>query len=170
MGTDPSKGSNYFCSTCPVDNVSWNDIQEFIVRLNRKTGKKHRLPSEAEWEYAARAGTTTNSAIGIDQTSGIKGDNSTTTEPVGREKSNAFGLFDMHGNVWEWVADCWHENYVEAPPNGSAWLNVCLNDARVLRGGSRYSGHLERRSATRLSYPPDTRTNSFGFRLARDHN
>ena len=169
MNSDPSKGSGWSCMSCPVDNVSWEDVQLYISKLNKQTSKRYRLPTEAEWEYAARAGTITNEAIGVDNTYGMKGgDNSTTTDPVARQKSNAFGLFDMHGNVWEWVSDCWHESYAEAPADGSAWLQVCLSSSRVLRGGAKFSQHLERRSATRVNYPPDTRVNSFGFRLARN--
>ncbi len=169
MNSDPSKGSGWSCGSCPVDNVSWEDVQLYISKLNKQTSKRYRLPTEAEWEYAARAGTITNEVIGVDNTAGTKtGDNSSTTDPVARQKPNAFGLFDMHGNVWEWVADCWHDSYAEAPVNGSAWLRVCLSSSRVLRGGAKYSQYLERRSATRINYPQDTRVNSFGFRLVRN--
>ena len=166
MNSDPSKGSGWSCGSCPVDNVSWEDVQLYISKLNKQTSKRYRLPTEAEWEYAARAGT---DVIFVDNTYGTKGgDNSTTTDPVARQKPNAFGLFDMHGNVWEWVADCWHESYAEAPADGSAWLSVCMSSSRVLRGGSKFSQYGEKRSATRINYPPDTRVNSFGFRLARN--
>jgi formylglycine-generating enzyme required for sulfatase activity len=135
----------------------------------KDAGRVYRLPTEAEWEYAARAGTITNEAIGVDNAWGNKGgDNSTTTDPVARQKPNGFGLFDMLGNVWEWVSDCWHDSYAEAPVDGSAWLSVCLSSSRVLRGGAKFSPLFERRSATRINYPPDTRVNSFGFRLARN--
>jgi len=169
MNSDPSKGSSWSCGSCPVDNVSWEDVQIYISKLNKQTSKRYRLPTEAEWEYAARAGTSTNQVIGVDNTYGTNGgDNSSTTDPVARQKPNGFGLFDMHGNVWEWVSDCWHDSYAEAPVDGSAWLSVCLSSSRVLRGGAKFSQHLERRSATRINYPPDTRVNSFGFRLARN--
>lgn len=122
MGGNPSEFKG---RTRPVEHVSWNDAQEFIRRLNAKTGKEYRLPSEAEWEYAARAGSQSAWSFGDDK--GQLGnhawyiDNSgNETHPVGQLQANKFGLFDMHGNVWEWVQDCWHFNYRGAPSDGSA--------------------------------------------------
>jgi len=158
---------------CPAENVSWIDVEHFIVRLNQKTGQKYRLPSEAEWEYAARAGTTTEWSYGSDQSklgdyawhsSNSRGG----TQAVGQKLPNAFGLFDMHGNVWEWTQDCWHNNYVGAPTNGSAWTTVCTDYDRVLRGGSWFSNPAGLRSASRDRYFPLKGDGGIGFRLARD--
>jgi len=132
MGKNPShyKGDNR-----PVENVSWHDCVEFCKRLFDKTGKAYRLPSESEWEYACRAGTTTPFYFGETITtdlanyhgdytyaSGPKGVYREQTTDVGSFPPNAFGLYDMHGNVWEWCADLWHDNYNGAPTDGSAWL------------------------------------------------
>ena len=171
MGYNPSSFSA--CGPeCPVENVSWNDIQEFIAKLNQKTRQKYRLPSEAEWEYAARAGTTTEWSYGNDesklgnyawytQNSGNK------TQAVGLKLPNAFGLFDMHGNVREFTQDCGHATYSSAPTDGSAWTTGCSADDRVLRGGSWVNGPATLRSAFRNLLNPNVRLNSDGFRLAR---
>ena len=130
MGSNPSHFDE--CGpTCPVERVSWNDAQEFIGGLNaRGGGNRYRLPTEAEWEYAARAGTTTGywwgNAIGDNRANcdgcGSQWDNESTA-PVGSFAANAWGLHDVHGNVWEWVEDCWHGNYEGAPGDGSAWTS-----------------------------------------------
>jgi len=169
MGDNPStlKGR-----TLPVETVSWDDVQQFIAKLNLKTGKKYRLPSEAEWEYAARAGTTTEWSFGNDESklgnyawnarnSGVK------TQVVGQKLPNAFGLFDMHGNVWEWTQDCRHNNYVGAPTDGNAWTTGCTENGRVLRGGSWNFNPADLRSAIRYGDYPDYRDDNIGFRLAR---
>lgn len=131
----------------PVEQVSWDDAVEFCARLEKKTGKPYRLPTEAEWEYAARAGTTTLFAFGEIITTAIvnyngnypylspKGEYREKTVPVGSlGQANAFGLFDMSGNVWEWCQDRWHPNYKGAPTDGSAWETG--EESRVIRGGS----------------------------------
>jgi len=131
----------------PVEQVSWDDAVEFCARLAKRTGKPYRLPTEAEWEYAARAGTTTLFAFGEIITTAIvnyngnypylspKGEYREKTVPVGSlGQANAFGLFDMSGNVWEWCQDKWHANYKGAPTDGSAWETG--NESRVIRGGS----------------------------------
>ncbi len=133
----------------PVISVSWGDAQEYVAWLSKVTGKSYRLPTEAEWEYAARAGSTTNYSWGDDirkegkvmaNCAGCGGEwDNQKTAPVGKFAANAFGLYDMHGNVWELVQDCWHENYVGVPVDGSARtsgddLGHCLG--RVARGGS----------------------------------
>ena len=172
MGSNPSRFSA--CGPeCPVNNVSWDNVQQFIAKLNQKTGQKYRLPNEAEWEYAARAGTTTEWSHGSNESklgdyafynrnSGYK------TQAVGQKLPNAFGLFDTHGNVYEWVQDCWHENYVGAPTDGSAWTTGCAENGRVLRGGSSDSRPENLRPAGRSRDYPSGRGSGYGFRLARD--
>ena len=145
MGSNPSRFDE--CGpTCPVERVSWDAAQEFIGRLNaRGGGHRYRLPTEAEWEYAARAGTTTGywwgNAIGDNRANcdgcGSQWDDESTA-PVGSFVANAWGLHDVHGNVWEWVEDCSHENYEGAPGDGSVWTSGGNCGRRVLRGGSWY--------------------------------
>lgn len=133
----------------PVINVSWDDAQAYVDWLSQRTGKPYRLPSEAEWEYACRAGTTTpfhfGPTISTDQANydgtGTYGAGQTgvyrgRTVPVGSFPANAFGLHDMHGTVWEWCADVWHDSYAGAPSDGSAWIEGGEQDRRVVRGGS----------------------------------
>jgi eukaryotic-like serine/threonine-protein kinase len=134
----------------PVESVTWDEAVEFCVRLQQLTGKQYRLPSEAEWEYACRAGTETPFAFGPTITPEVvnyesnypygkapKGECRDKTIPVGGLRvANSFGLFDLHGNVWEWCQDVWHDNYDQAPENGSAWLGSSDSSHRVLRGGS----------------------------------
>lgn len=150
MGSNPSRFSN--CGDlCPVEKISWSDAQQFIHRLNQKTGKNYRLPSEAEWEYAARAGSTTRywwgetasheyANYGVDECckKGFTGgkDSWLFTAPVGQFPANPFGLHDMHGNVAEWVQDRYNNNYVGAPIDGSAWLTGDAPErGRINRGG-----------------------------------
>ena len=164
----------------PVINVDWDDVQGYLTWLSNKTGKPYRLLSEAEWEYAARAGTTTTNYWGADNSSSSdicsyanvgssvyrcskKGKNRTV--PVGSFRPNRFGLYDMIGNVQEWTADCWHENYEGAPSDGSAWeQDDCTY--RVTRGGS-WDDHYTRyfRSASRRR--ETWRRAYIGFRVAR---
>ena len=170
MGDNPSR-HNDCGSICPVENVSWNDVQDFIKRLNQKTGQNYRLPSEAEWEYAARAGSVGDWSFGNDESKLTEyawyiANSQRTTHPTGSKNSNAFGLHDMHGNVWEWVADCSHPNYSGAPADGTAWVSNCSED-RVRRGGSWYLIPASLRSALREKSPADYRDNNGGFRLAR---
>jgi formylglycine-generating enzyme required for sulfatase activity len=165
MGSNPSR-FNECGLNCPVERVSWNDTQEFLRRLNQRTGENYRLPSEAEWEYAARAGTATAYSWG-DRFDGNRVNNSSRTVRVGSYPANAFGLHDMHGNVWEWVQDVWYDNYAGAPSDGSAWMSEDDQARRVLRGGS--WGNLPRglRSADRGRGTPDERDILTGFRIAR---
>ena len=164
----------------PVIYVSWQDAQDFIGWLNKKEGTQaYRLPSEAEWEYAARAGTTTRyswgNEIGVNRANcdgcGSRWDNERPA-PVGRFAANGFGLFDMHGNVWEWVADCWHDSYEGAPTDGSVWTSGCGSDVRgaVLRGGSWNSYPRALRCANRDGDTPSARYSDGGFRLVQDLN
>ena len=159
----------------PVINVSWEDITEqFIPWLSKTTGKQYRLPTEAEWEYAARAGSETKyswgNSIGNNKANcdgcGSRWDDSQTA-PVGSFSANAFGLYDMHGNVWEWTQDCWNKNYEGAPIDGSAWLSGGCSQ-RVLRGGSWLYDPNYLRSANRVRNTTGNRDSYFnGFRLAR---
>jgi formylglycine-generating enzyme required for sulfatase activity len=167
MGNNPShfKGDDL-----PVEQVSWNDVQEFIRKLNEKEGTdKYRLPSEAEWEYACRAGTTTRYSFGDSESKlgdyAWYDDNSgDETHPVGKKKPNPYGLYDMHGNVWEWVQDEWHSDYDGAPTDGSAWESGDIAN-RVFRGGSWNFNAWSCRSANRYCYLPGFWYNYIGFRL-----
>ncbi|PPT09607.1 serine/threonine kinase [Geitlerinema sp. FC II] len=189
IDSDPShfKGND----NRPVEQVSWLDAQEFCKRLSNATGREYRLPSEAEWEYACRAGTTTpfyfGETISTDVANycgqdyevegktysgsygqGVKGEYRKQTTDVGSFPPNRFGLYDMHGNVWEWCEDDWHDNYNGAPNDGSAWIE---NDNRtetekVLRGGSWYFDPRNCRSAYRYRYGPGFVDVIIGFRVA----
>jgi formylglycine-generating enzyme required for sulfatase activity len=156
---------------CPVDTVSWFDAQAFIAQLNKVEGrKKYRLPTEAEWEYACRAGSTTRFCFGnyspeLEEYAWYIANSERTTHPVGQKRPNAWGLYDMHGNVWEWCQD-WSGDYPEGPisdPTGAA-----SGQARVLRGGTWLSDTDYLRSAGRVGFSPDFRYHLIGFRLARD--
>jgi len=161
----------------PVEQVSWDDAMEFCSRLSQRTGRTYTLPSEAQWEYACRAGTTTPFAFGetitpelanynSDYTYGVgrKGEFREQTTPVGMFPANAWGLRDMHGNVWEWCLDHWHESYEGAPQDGSAWL-VEEGGNRLLRGGSWYFVPRGCRSAYRRHNPPGNANDDVGFRV-----
>lgn len=156
----------------PVINVSWHDAKEYVAWLSRKAGKEYRLLSEAEWEYAARAGTTTRYAFGdtisksqAQFSEGSWGSAGKTAE-VGSFPANMFGLHDMHGNVWEWVEDNWHPDYQGAPLDGVVWHGGDVS-LRVLRGGSWNSKPDGLRSAVRYSNQPTNRVINYGFRVAR---
>jgi len=172
MGTNPSYFKNN--PQNPVEKVSWNDAQAFCQKLSQITGKTYRLPTEAEWEYACRAGTTTRYYFGDDANqlgnyAWYGGNSQQTTHPVGQKKPNAWGLHDMSGNVWEWCEDDWHDNYIGAPKDGSAWpIN---NDNRsqsrkCLRGGSWINLPNYCRSAFRNGYFPVNGNGNDGFRVA----
>ena len=157
----------------PVINVSWDDAKAFVAWISQKTGKKYRLPTEAEWEYAARAGTTSpfwwGPAAGADHANcedcGAKPLRQST--PTGTFRPNGFGLYDTSGNAAEWVEDCWNENYRGAPTDGSAWTTGQCGE-RVLRGGSFASKSTFVRSPSRFRYDEDVRYYANGFRVARD--
>jgi len=162
MGVNPS---NFKGDNLPVENVSWNDAKEFCRRLSQMTGKEYRLPTEAEWEYACRAGTTGDYAGELDAMAWYNENSGGKTHPVGQKQPNAFGLYDMHGNVWEWCQDVYHDNYSGAPADGSAWMSGGHQDRRVLRGGSwDYYGRLCR-AAHRGRPAPDDRRFDDGFRV-----
>ena len=158
--------SHFKGENLPVERISWLDAQEFCARLNNATGKKYRLPSEAEWEYACRAKTTTRYYFGDSITTDLANYDrkyGQTTE-VGKFSPNAFGLYNMHGNVWEWCEDNWHKNYDGAPKDGSAWTSLNHNTA-VLRGGSWVNYPRYCRSACRDGSNRDNLNNDIGFRV-----
>ena len=163
----------------PVIHVSWHDAKAYVQWLSHKTGKPYRLLTEAEWEYVARAGTTTpfhfGNTISTDQanyngnytySSGTKGKYRKQTIPVGSFSANNFGLHDMHGNVYEWVEDCWHSSYRRAPTDGSAWIAKGDCSKRVYRGGSWDVGPGVLRSANRGWSGAGRRSVDLGFRVA----
>jgi formylglycine-generating enzyme required for sulfatase activity len=163
----------------PVESVSWRDAVEFCARLSNHTQKPYRLPSEAEWEYACRAGTTTPFHFGETITTdlanyngnytygnGSKGVYRKETTEVGSFKiANEFGLYDMHGNVWEWCQDDWHNNYEGAPTDGSAWISDDAKSDKLLRGGSWPDNPENCRSASRGCYVAGFDDNDSGFRV-----
>jgi len=157
----------------PVTNVSWTDATEFLEWLAAKTGRKYRLPSETEWEYAARGGSQTlfwwgsEARAGQANCVGCLAAALQQTSPSGSYAANPFGLYDTAGNAAEWVADCWHENYRGAPNDGSAWVSPNCRE-RVLRGGSFASEGTYVRSSARFKYDSDVRYYANGFRVARD--
>ena len=174
---DPAryKGNNR-----PVEMVSWEDAVEFCARLAQRTKRGYRIPSEAEWEYACRAGTKTPFFFGETLTPelanykcsvtygerGVAGEQIGKTTPVDRYGvANTWGLVDMHGNVWEWCQDDWHDNYEGAPTDGSAWLKEGSN-SKVRRGGSWFLIPWSCRSASRFSDSRDLRNLNIGFRVA----
>ncbi len=156
----------------PVNNVSWENVQQFLTSLNDKTGQSFRLPSESEWEYAARGGRYSQDYIyaGSDKLSqvGWYVDNSNDeTHEVGLLLPNELGLYDLSGNVWEWCADDWHSNYEGAPADGSAWIDrPDRGSGRVLRGGSYFYSAENCRPTIRRRNTPDNRNGLIGFRLA----
>ena len=162
MSNNPSyfKGDNL-----PVEQVSWDDAQKFISKLNAQNdGYKYRLPTEAEWEYAARSGTTGDYAGSLDSMAWYGANSGSKTHEVGTKQANAWGLFDMHGNVWEWCQD-WYGNYQSGSvtdPTGAS-----SGSDRVGRGGGWYNGAVNLRSALRGSYSPLGRGSNLGFRVVR---
>jgi len=157
----------------PVIDISWNDAQAFVTWLSQKTGKTYRLPSEAEWEYAARGGTNSTFWWGRSIVSGTancedcSGTPPRQTLPAGSLRPNPFGLFDVAGNAAEWVEDCWNDSYRGAPRNGSAWTTGQCRQ-RGIRGGSFASKAPLIRPAARFKYDQDVRYYANGFRVARD--
>ena len=170
MGSDPSrfKGDNR-----PAENVSWGDAQDFVRKLSARTGQRYRLLSEAEWEYAARAGTTTTYHWGNGAGSGNancngcgSGWDGRKTAPAGSFRANAFGLHDMHGNVWEWVEDCWNGDYANGPRTEAPRTTGDCRQ-RVPRGGSWINTPRSLRSANRYRVTTGYRGSHSGFRVAR---
>jgi|SRR5665647_45720 len=169
MGYNPSqfKGEER-----PVENVSWDDVQKFIKKLNETDNtSQYRLPSEAEWEYACRAGTTTEYYFGDNESelgnyAWYSENSGSETHPVGLKKPNG-GFYDMHGNVWEWCQDKWHANYNGTPSDGSPW-EAGSSSSRVIRGGGWNSNPEDCRSALRDRFVPADRGSNLGFRLLRN--
>ena len=167
MGENPSAFA--YCPRCPVETVSWDDVQTFLQRLN--SGRDgYRLPSEAEWEYASRGGPRGKGYqyAGSNDWAEVAWYNENAdnaTHAVGQRKPNELGLFDMSGNVREWVQDCYHDDYAGAPNDGRAWEEADCG-RRVIRSGPWYGKPSYVRSANRFWYNPDFRNNNLGFRLA----
>jgi formylglycine-generating enzyme required for sulfatase activity len=157
----------------PAINISWDDAKAFVTWLSQKTGRPYRLPTEAEWEYAARAGTRTKYWWGRDVGKGNANCDDCGAAPVrkalptGSFRPNGFGLYDTSGNVYEWAADCWNEDYNKAPKDGSAW-NSGQCQQRVLRGGSFANKSNMATSSARFRYDQDVRYYANGFRVVRD--
>ena len=177
MGDNPSRFRGGLCNNTdnhPVDQVSWYDAQDFIAALNEaRPGLKFRLPSEAEWEYACRAGTTTRFYWGDDPSWSDIGDyawysanSDGQTHDVGQKLPNAWGLYDMCGNVWEWVEDARHNDYTGVPVDGTAWESTG-GPERMVRGGSWYNGE-GCRSAFRGAIGPDGHYGDYGLRIVKD--
>jgi formylglycine-generating enzyme required for sulfatase activity len=168
-GTNPSRFQG---AKRPVEQVNWNQTMEFCKKLSQKTGRNYRLPSEAEWEYACRAGTQTKYYFGDDEKqlgnyAWYDGNSNWETHPVGEKEPNQFGLYDMHGNVWEWCSDRWHENYHNTLTDGSSW-ETGTGDNRVRRGGSWSLNAVLCRSTFRLRYSAGFYLRNLGFRVALD--
>ena len=160
------------CLECPVRMVSWEAVQAFLEKLNGLTGERYRLPTEAEWEYAARGG---QQGKGYEYTGSnepgsvawYKENGGYVEHPVGQKQPNELGLYDMSGNVKEWVQDCWNMNYVGAPSDGSAWEQGNCG-SRVSRGGSSSNQQMFIRLSNRSSNDTSNRfPRDMGFRLAR---
>jgi formylglycine-generating enzyme required for sulfatase activity len=174
LNSEPScfKGANR-----PVEQVSWYEVREFCARICKKTKHNYRLPTEAEWEYACRAGTTTKFHFGDAIANNLANYSklnyayqppityTAQTAVVGSFPPNAFGLYDMHGNVWEWCADNWHENYHGAPQDGTIWTSGTNRAYRMLRGGSWGDSSNSCRSAYRLRLDAGNRLVNVGFRV-----
>jgi len=169
MGKNPArfKGPNK-----PVECVSWNDAKEYCRRLSEETGGRFVLPSETQWEFACRGGSELEYCFGdkeeeLEDYAWYGNNSNDETHSVGLRKPNAWGLYDMHGNVWEWCEDDWHDNYEKAPGDGKPWVDEPRGNRRVLRGGSWYYFSFFCRSAYRFNNAPDITNFNFGFRLAR---
>ena len=170
MGENPSKFEG--CPRCPVERVHWDDVQRFLVALSTLTGQPYRLPTEAEWEYAARGGQQGGGHpyAGSSEPGAVawyRENSARRTHPVEGKQANELGLHDMSGNVREWVQDCWNDSYADAPADGRAWESGDCS-RRVVRGGSWFDllpGYL--RSSNRFFNPAGDRDNHLGFRVAR---
>ena len=165
--------SGYGRGSKPAINLAWDEAQQYVVWLSKMTGKPYRLLTEAEWEYVARAGTTTAYFWGDEIGKGNANCNGCgsqwddkQTAPVGSFKPNAFGLYGMAGNVWQWVQDCYHGDYKQAPTDGSAWTSGDCS-RRIVRGGTWFSTTRRLRSALRFWFPTHLQFDTLGFRVGR---
>lgn len=170
MGTNPSKFNG--CDDCPVERVSWHDAQLFIRRLSYMDGNKYRLPTEAEWEYAARSGGKKEKYAGMSSDNALGryawyyGNADHKTHPVGRKKPNGLGLYDMTGNVWEWTSDWYDESYYRVSPRDNP-QGAYSGAYRVLRGGSWSNYRWYTRASIRDGFNPSVRYAYYGFRLVK---
>lgn len=167
MGTNPSHFAN--CDQCPVETISWNDTQEFIQKLNQQTGKTYRLPTEAEWEYAARGGNRDNGYVyagsnSLGEVAEYADNNNKSTKPVGGKASNQLGLYDMLGNAWEWCEDVYDANYYTNSPSSNP-RNTSSSEYRALRGGCWCNAAKICRISSRHFVNPAGAGYSVGFRL-----
>jgi formylglycine-generating enzyme required for sulfatase activity len=177
VGACPDAPDAWGRGRMPVINVSWVDAKKYVGWLSQLTGKEYRLLSEAEWEYAARAGADTRYSWGEELGKGnanCDGCGSPwdlrQTAPAGSFKPNAFGLYEVHGNVWEWLEDTWHENYDGAPTDGSAWLQGGDPNYRIIRGGAWRNESYLVRAALRERRNMNVRFDTLGFRVTRPLN
>jgi eukaryotic-like serine/threonine-protein kinase len=157
------------CPRCPVHSVSWVDAKEFCVKLSRITGREYRLPTEAEWEYAARAGSTGASPENLSSVAWHSSNSDGRKHPVGLKKPNQWGLYDMLGNIEEWCEDSWHDSYVGAPTDGSAWIMrgdyaKAINRGCSYHASAKYCGFAYRGGF--YKDPPSYNITLLGFRLA----
>ena len=168
MGNDPPELYFKGCDQCPVEGVSWKDVQEFVQKLNQKTGKNYRLPTEAEWEYAAKGGNqshgyTYSGSNTVGDVAWYEGNSGSKTHPVGQKQSNELGIYDMSGNVWEWCSDWYGSDYYKNSPATNP-KGPASGSNRVFRGGGWYDFAQGCRAAYRSNYAPDGRYD-LGFRL-----
>ncbi|MEX3933345.1 SUMF1/EgtB/PvdO family nonheme iron enzyme [Paraburkholderia phymatum] len=173
-GCPKLSSENSSVKNAPARDLSWDDTQAYVKWLSKATGKTYRLPTEAEWEYADRAGTSTKYWWGDQMRKGVAnckdcGDpyHKEAPEPVGSYAANPNGLYDMNGSVWEWVGDCWHNSYQNAPADGRSWDAPGCN-MRVIRGGSWREGNDYMLSSTRFKYSPSVRQSQNGFRVVKE--
>lgn len=165
--------ANNYSDEGPVSYVSWNEAQKFLHWLNRNKPAddqgKYTLPTEAEWEYACRGNSEHRFCGGdlISDVAWVKSKNIAYPQPVARKKANGFGLYDMSGNVAEWVADCYHADYEKSPTSGQAWIKNCLNSSRVFRGGAWNDDQQDARVTDRLAASPTSHSASIGIRVVR---
>ncbi len=166
-----SSGKQFVDPNKPVINVNWDDAKEFIRKLNRKSGCNYRLPSESEWEYAARSGGSRDKYSGTSAESSLSAYaqyGQDHLQKIGKKRPNDLELYDMSGNVWEWCEDCWHNDYKGAPTDGSAWTSGGNSSQRVLRGGSWDDSSAYCRVACRVRFVQGHHSYLLGFRLSQD--